>query len=535
MKCLLLLLALLPAAALAAPHDDDARDRPAAPFPSLPPLKPQDPDTPPSTGLKYVGLLLIRATETDVTQDAAVLKGQVTGRMFGSNGTSTSDQALSFIEERYIGFLDYRPELLDGRAALLSAFEVDFTFGDVSNTVQANSGGAFNGDTVNLQTKRLAAEVDLGAGLTLVAGLQPIADNPRNPAHAFPDELIHGGTHLAFWGSDAAGVSLYGRWSRRAMARLAYFDLYENDVNENDDVHLALLDGETGVAPGLDVGAHLWYLHDGSKGLGTPLGVGPGSKLAELNGAAPLALGPDHATADIVWAGVDAHYNLWLADGPFAASAFAVGNFGRFPVTKGADRAPTAPPFDATDGELLGYMADLELAWRWGRTNGDSVEVEGLYASGDDNPNDRTVSSPITGNDYGIPGSVLASHRTLLLFPDLRAVNRQASVVYDPANLGYGVMAGFVDAAWDVVPDRLNLKLGAAAAQAAAPPPGTPRYIGTELNAELMYRPYPFLWFGLHGAVVRLGKFLEHGRVDPHDVPQARPWTTYASLTWVQF
>lgn len=538
MKRLLLMLLASSAHAQTADPPEAPRsrdDRPSAPFPPLPPSLPREPDERPPGGLTYVGLFLMRATATDVTQTAPVLKGQVTGRMFGANGTTTGDDAVTFLEQRYLGFFDYRPTLLEGRAALQAAFEVDFTFGDASNTVQANSGGALNGDSVNLQTKRLSAEVDLGAGLTLVVGLQPLADNPRNPARALPDELVHAGTRLAFWGSDAAGVSLYGRWHRRLLGRLAYFNLYENDVNEADDVHLAMLDGEFGVAPGLNVGGHLWYLRDGARGLGTALGVGPGSKLAALNGAAPLALGPDRAEAHLVWAGVDAHYNLGLAEGPFAASAFFMSNFGSFDVFEADDRAPTAPPFDTTDGELLGFMADLELAFRWGRTNGDTIEVEGLYASGDDAPDDRTVSSPITGNNYGLPGAVHASHRSLLLFPDLRVVNRQVGVVYDPANLGHGVIAGFLDAAWDVVPHRLNLKLGTAIAGAAAPPPGAARHIGTELNAELMYRPYPFLWFGLHGAVVRLGEFLEGGRVDLERIPAERPWTTYASLTWVHF
>jgi hypothetical protein len=59
---------------------------------------------------------------------------------------------------------------------------------------------------------------------------------------------------------------------------------------------------------------------------------------------------------------------------------------------------------------------------------------------------------------------------------------------------------------------------------------------GTSLegNVELLYRPMPFLWFGLHGGMVRLGRFLE-GKVSTDPLPDGSPWTTYASLTWVHF
>ncbi len=490
--------------------------------------------------LTYVGVFFARGTRTNVKSTSDLVDGLLTGRLYGPNGTTTDDDGLSYVEQRYLGFMTYAPTLLDGRAKLKAAFEIDFTFGDASNTTRGNAGGAINGDTVNLQTKRLLADIQLTDGLQLVIGLQPLADSAHNPTEVFPDTLMHGGTHLAMWGTDAAGVSLFGKLNRRTVGRLSWFDLYLNQSDRDDNVQLLMADVEVGVSGQAQVGAHLWYLRDRSQGIGSALGAGPSSALADYNGAATARLAPDLATGDLFYVGLDASYNRWLAGGPLSVSGFAVANMGQFDVQPGPCRAADArvpcptPAFDDTAADLLGFLFDVEAAWRWGRTNGDLLSLELLYATGDDTPGDRTLSSVVTGNSYGLPGALHGTHRSLLLFPDLKVVNRQVAVVYDPANLGYGVMAAFANGSVDLVADVLNLKLGVATAQAAAVPAGDDRFIGVEGNLELLYRPMPFLWLGAHGAVVRLGKFLE-GRVSEDPLPESRPWTAYLSATWVHF
>ncbi|MCB9523061.1 MAG: hypothetical protein H6702_06735 [Myxococcales bacterium] len=529
---LLPLLALLAAPTPKTPKAD-------LPPPPMTPATWQIGDDEPSA-LTYVGVFFSRATRTNVKSTSDLVDGLLTGRLYGPNGTTTDDDGLSYVEQRYLGFFTYKPTLLDGRAKLKAAFEIDFTFGDASNTSRGNAGAAINGDTVNLQTKRLAADIELIKGLNLVVGLQPLADSAHDPTTVFPDTLMHGGTHLTFWGTDAAGVSLFGKLHRRLVGRVSWFDLYLNQSDKDDDVQLLMADAEVGVSDATQVGLHLWYLRDRSRGVGSALGAGPGSPLGDYNGAAPLRLSPDLAQGDLFYVGLDASYNRWLAGGPLTVSGFAVANFGSFEVVPGPCRAEGArvpcptPAFDDTPADLLGFLVDLEAAWRWGRTNGDLLSLELLYATGDDSPQDRTLSSVVTGNNYGIPGALHGTHRSLLLFPDIRSVNRQVAVVYDPANLGHGVMAAFLNGSVDLVADQLNLKLGLATAQAAAVEAGTDRFIGVEGNAELLYRPMPFLWFGAHAAVVRLGKFLE-GRVTEDPLPESRPWTTYLSLTWVHF
>ncbi len=488
-----------------------------------------------SSTWRYTGVYLARATRTNVVGTSRLTEGQVVGRLFGPNGTTTDEDAHSYVEQRYLGFIEHAPAYLDGRARLKAAFEIDFSFGDASNTSGPNRGGGINGDTVNLQTKRLLADVALGGGVRLVVGLQPLADSAHDPTRVHPNVLLHGGTHLSFWGTDAAGANLFGRWGQVA-ARIGWFNLYANAGGPDDDVQLFMADAEAEVMRAVRVGLHGWWLRDRSRGAGTALGTGPGSGLAGYNGASPLPLGPDVAESDSFWFGVDASYERWLAAGPVSVSGFAIANYATFDVERGLPderRPPEAAPYDSTDADLFGVMADLELGWRWGATDGDVVSLEGLYASGDDRPDDRTLSNVLTGNDWGIPGALHATHRSLLLFPDARSVNRHVALVYDPGNLGYGLVAGFANAAMDLVPHRLNLKLGAALAGAAAKPAQGERMIGLEGNVELSWRPMPLLWFGAHGAVVRWGRFLED-RVEGDALPAARPWTAYLSLTWVQ-
>lgn len=493
------------------------------PVVTTPAIEPEVPE------LDFKGLFFTRATHTNVVSSGALFRNLQIGRL-GSpdSGATTEGDGNTFIEQRVIGFFDYTPALWQGNAVFRSAFEIDFTWGDAANQVQENAGGGMNGDVVNLQTKRLQMDLTLDRGLVLTLGLQTLADNPRRPTEATPDELVHGGTHLMFWGTDAAGASLFWRPHRRILSRAGYFLLWENAPDKNDDVHLALLDVEFGVAPATQVGLHLWYLNDGS----AQQQSGPGSRLSRLTAGTQLVPGRGRVLqqADVAWLAVDAHYNLFLNGGPFTIGGFAALNGGDF-ETRISDASIAVP--DAPEPSLLAFLVDAEAAWRWGHSNGDFVSLEGLYASGDEAPGDQVVSSVITGNGYGLPGALALTHRSLLLLPDGKAVNRQVAAVYDPANLGYGLMAAFLNAGADLVRYKWNVKLGLATAQSAARPVDGGRQIGTEVNFETLYQVYPLLWLGAHAAYLRLGSFYDGARFDADAPPLDNPYTAFATATWV--
>jgi len=495
---------------------------------------------PPRQELKYLGLFSSKATLSNVTA-TGLFDDQLVGRLYGDNGSTTQADALPIFESRALAFFDYQPQSVNGRARLKAGFEVDFTFGDSANTPGTNSGGAINGDQVNLQTKRLSLELDLLSGLTLVVGLQPLADSAFNPTTADPYDLMLGGGRLMFWGTDAAGVSLFGRRGEH-VARLSYFTLNVNKASEDDDVTLLMLDAQLQLPALTSLGLHAWTLSDRSKAQAG----GVDSSLPTYTGATPLALAPDTADAWVSWLGLDLSHNRARRGGSFSVDLALFMNFGTFTPTPGVcregGRCPqqvgvAIAPFDPREASLLAFFGDFQLGYRYGQGDGDALTLGLIYATGDDRPDDRVLSSVVTGNAFGTPGALFAHHRALLLFPDPRSINRHVGVVYDPGNLGYGLAALSAAGSVDLLPELLNAKLGCVTARSAATPQDTQeRFIGAELNAELLYRPAPFLWLGFHTGVARLGRFLESSaRVPTSPIPSDnRPWSASLSVTWVQ-
>src|SRR5262249_27723367 len=100
------------------------------------------------------------------------------------------------------------------------------------------------------------------------------------------------------------------------------------------------------------------------------------------------------------------------------------------------------------------------------------------------------------------------------LFPFISTVNNYTGAVTDLSNQGFGLEAGILTGAWDLIPNKLNVKLGAAFASTAVHPEPLAdlprgRIIGTELNAEIRYTLRYLMTVGLHGGVMFKGDFYE--------------------------
>ncbi len=521
MRRVLLLLVMLAAPAWAQlpnyPVDDDRSDA--------------VPDKP-AAELQFIGYLFNRFTTSNIAPTNELLRGQIIGRLFGANTTTTLPRSSVYGESRFVPLFVYRPSILDGAAVFRGLFKVDFTWGDASYGVGNNTGGAISGATVNIQTLMANLEIKPSKDWNIVVGLQRIFDNPRDPNTNTLWTNQTSGNRLMFWGTQGVGVSSYLRPSPRTDVRLAYFQLYENQIQMDDDVVLWMVDAETKLHPRLELGGNVWYVRDRGAGQGgvSVLGQGFNSSLASYNGAARLQLDNPRYTADVGWLGVNASWNRDFAyGGRWWAHALAMANFGSIDTLGPGDSAGKRV-------DLFGITGQASLYYKYGQTLNDRVGIEAMYTTGDaDGAADGTYSGVVTGNIWGSPVGIYSSHRAFLLFPDAQVINRYYSAVHDISNLGYGTTALFLNYYNDLVPNVLSVKLGAAAAMANEEPQFGGNFIGYEGNAELKYNFRVFLTFGLHAAYMVPGDFYDSPFVRNTERKPDAPWVLFASASWLMF
>lgn len=471
------------------------------------------PSPAPDTGLKFFGLAQTRLVASDIATVNPLVNGQIVGRLGGTNSTTTADETGVAAEQRVGGFFTYTPDLLDGRASLEAAFEVDYAWGDSSYNVGGNTGGGIGADQVNLQTRRLAMRIAPYRGGKVVAGLQFVGDGVHDPGASKLDDLTRSGGRLMLWGTEMAGVTLYGKARGQEWDWLRYkvggYTLYEQGLASPDDVTLWMAGAQLAPAYATRVGIQGFWLKDRAGGQGGFFGTGVTSALAELQGAARLDLREDEdgvapeVSADVAWVLVDGGYDPGLDHGRVGLSGVFGTNVGRLYVT------------ELQDVPVFGWFGAAEARVRWAEGEGSVVRLEGVVASGEDDDDD-TYTGVVTGNSYGVVGAVYSSHGCLLLFPDAGAINRQTSVVYDLSNTGRGLVGVSATAAWDAVPNRLTVAVGGGHARDMYGDPW-----GTEVNARVVGRPWTLATLGLYGARV-VGTPLE-----------TDPWTAFVAFDWL--
>lgn len=474
----------------------------------------------PETGLRFVGLFDTKLSVNDIGTESALVNGQIVGTLGGTNATTLQATPAGYAEQRALGMFRYTPRLLDGKASLVAAFEVDFAWGDSSYATGGNTGGGFGGDQVNLQTKRLAARFRVREGLVGVVGLQFVGDGAVDPEGAKLDDLLRGGGHLLFFGSEAAGLSLYGRaFDDQLRYKLGGYTLVEQALAEPDDITLWMADTRWSPAYATTVGLHGWYLRDRAGGTGGVIGTGPTSALSEMQGGPRLDFrdtegeAQPEVSAALAWIVADGSYNAALDKGRFGVAGLGALNLGRLYVT------------DKKDANVRGLLLDVEGRARYAPGAGSVVRVEGLYSTGDSTPQeggDLTYTGVFTGNTYGIVGANYLTHGCMLLFPDANSINRQVAVVYDVSGAGKGVLGLSGQVGYDPLPNKLTVAVGGGIAQDAKGQP-----LGQEVNLRVVGRPLPLLNVGAYGAVAT-GTALQQEL-------GVMPWTSYLALNWVVY
>lgn len=463
----------------------------------------------PASGLEFLGIANVRTSLTNVTSTNPLINGQLVGTLGGLT-TSTQEEAAHATEQRVGAFFTYTPSLWDGALSLNAGFEVDFAFGDAAYGIGGNTGGGFGADQVNLQTRRLGVRARVAKDTFLVGGLQFVGDGSADPTGARPDDLFRSGGRLMFFGSEAAGLSLYGKVGDQLRYRAGAYTLVELGLGQPDDITLYMADATWAPAYAQRLGLHVWMLRDRAGGAGGAFGTGPTSTLSELQGGPRLDLREDETAAaplvdaDLLWLGLDHGWNAGLDRGRVGVTTLVVANLGRLYIEA------------LEDINTRGVLADVEVRARIAAGEGSIARVELLYATGDDNDDTVDYDGIITGNSYGAVGAVHGTHGCLLLFPDVSAINRQVALVYDVAGGGEGVAAVTASVAVDPIPNRLTVGAGFGHARDS----DFDRF-GTELNARVTARPWVLTDVSLRGAVL-LGT----------ELPQ-NPWIGLLTFDWV--
>lgn len=473
----------------------------------------------------FIGYFFMRGEQSNVAPTNEFLKGQVVGRLFGGNTTRTSTNRSSFSEMRFIPMISYTPRLFDGWATMRMSFEFDWTLGDANYGAGGNFGGAFGADFVNMQTQNIYLEVRPKKTLIFNAGLERLFDNVNVPAYTFTDVFLNTGYRLAFWGSDASGFTYY-QMRKNMRWKLGAYQLYENNIEQNDDVVLFQADYEYDLDIVNSLGLSVWYLRDRANGEGgvSILGQGLNSGLSNYNGVFNFNFGDEKYTANVYWLGTNFHGNPLLNQGRFGYSGFLVSNLGQAKsITRNVD--------------IMGLAANLRLAYKYGRTSEDKIVADGIFTTGDkDNIYDGKYNGVLTGNNWTAPGAVFIGHGLYLLLPHGYVVNRFNAAVIDIQNVGYGFAGGSLYGSYDIIPHKVRAKVGFGSAVAPVSPSDGGSYIGSEVNFNLLYRPKVFMDIELHAAYLTLGDFFDSPVVNGGQTSRPdNPWTVFATFKWIMF
>lgn len=466
------------------------------------------------------------------------MRGQVIGRMFGRNSTSTSDTLkAAYLEQRLIPFFIYQPHLFDGKAILRAVFEIDWTWGDVSYGTGGNQGSAVSGHQVNIQTQNIEIEYIPKPGWMFNLGLQRMYDTPYNPYRTVVDKMLQTSYRLNYFGTHGVGLTLY-RNADFYRFKAAAFKLYENDIFLDDDVNLMELQYERNLNPLWKAAVAMHYVRDRSNGKGgvSILGQGLNSQLTEYNGVFRFKFGSNPYKADITWLGTHFSRNADMMMDRFYLSGYFNYNLGSARINQNDEWQKGA--------DIGGFGSNLRLGFRYGQTTQDYVSMDLIYTSGDENGlDDKKYSGVITGNTWAAPGGIFVNSGAYILFPHANVVNRFTPVVADMSNMGYGLKGFTSNVSRGFIPNRLHGKIGTAMAMSNAQPAGGGFNMGYELNAGLAYNFGPFMSLELHGAHMWLGDFFDSndsrygyavngGEAGKRPV---NPWTAFLVFKWLMF
>lgn len=487
---------------------------------------------------QFIAFYINQAVSSNMYPQSSLFNGQLVGRLFGQNSSTTSDTVRSnYVEQRLIPFFIYQPRLFNGKAILRASFEIDWTWGDQAYGVSGNKGSAISADQVNIQTQNLELELIPYKGWSINLGLQRLYDTPYNPYRTYFDKMTTTGYRLAFWGTDGVGASVRYENDLNRI-KTGFYKLYENQAEKDDDVTLFEAIYQRKFDKNWNLGGSFYYTRDRGHGQGgvSVFGQGLNSTLVNYNGGFNFNLGTNDYEADIVWTGIFFSRNddFWIDR--WQLTGFLKYNLGTVRTMENEIWTNKA--------DILGAAGNIRTAYRFGQTLNDYASVDLVYTSGDaDGIENGKYSGVITGNTWGMPANVFISTGAYLLFPHINVVNRYTPIIADISNMGYGVTAGTFNVHKDIIPNKINIKIGGAKGFSSVKPQNGGKDIGTELNGAIKYTFGPFMNLEFHAAYMWLGDFYDSND-DSHgtdinglnyDSRPEDPWTAFITFKWLMF
>lgn len=485
---------------------------------------------------QFLAFFISQGVNSNLYPKASLFNGQLVGRLFGPNSSTSSDSLHSnYFEQRIIPFFIYQPKLFNGKAILRASLEIDWTWGDQAYGISGNKGGAINADQVNIQTQNVELELIPHKNVAINLGLQRLYDTPYNPYRTMFDKFTTTGYRLAYWGTDAVGIS--ARYDDDInKLKSGYYLLYENNTEKNDDVSLLELSYLRKINKNWNVGASIYHIIDRGEGQGgvSVFSQGLTSTLAAYNGSYVFDVDRNYHS-DITWLGINFNRNpdFWIDQ--IQLSGFLNYNIGNIKEDINGTYQKT--------NDIAGLGANIRAAYKYGVTNNDFISADFIYTSGDNNGlTDGKYSGVITGNTWGMPSSIFVGTGGYLLFPHANVVNRFTPVIADISNMGYGLMGGTVNIVHDFIPNRLNAKLGSAFALSPVQPQDGGRILGNEFYGSVGYNFGPYMSLELHASHLWLGDFFD-SKEDTHgssingdsDTRPANPYTAFLVYKWLLF
>jgi hypothetical protein len=361
---------------------------------------------------------------------------------------------------------------------LVTHFEIDSRWGDSSQFVARNQGGAMEADSINLETKGVYMEFKVPYLPTIArAGIQPV------------DDMYKG----IFVGTDAAAVTTVTKLDK-ATLYLGWMRGYDNK-NFNGATGTVLNigtdgNGATNGWPGrysLDS-----FMLDVKYDISKQLKVGASDYVVYEN----LTTGSNVLNTT----GLNASYNF----GPGTVDGFVLFQFGDNP----------AGNFGQVGRKVSSFAANLGGKVKAGPG---TFRANFLYASGDDGKGHVSAFQGLNQlGDKNTTSTFPSAQMTMLITNTKYAANTDRGLINTITNYNQGVKGAFLGYDMDIDKAfiKTNLGIAAAAQENQTFKPKNLRsggfnsnYIGTEINAEIGYKISENLTASLVSGYVFLGDY----------------------------